>query len=416
MQTLILIYHYTGASKILGIYEIIRLLVASYLFLTGFGHATFFLKKGDFSLRRFASVLIRINLLSCILPYIMKTDYLFYYFSPLTSFWFVVIYFTMRVGHARNNSLIFLTAKIITSAALVNSLIRTPGIFDILFHGLEKCCNIRWDTHEWQFRLQLDGYIAMVGALCGAVSVHITDILKQDGVQDSRFNDLMRSSFLRLRSLALVFALTIPPIFYLVARAAPSKIIYNSYVPFFSAFPILSFVLLRNFSLRARNVHSSIFAWMGRHSLETFTLQFHIWLAADTKGLLSTGMLEHLGGRRAEFILLTIIFLWVCWHVAASTQTITSWIIDPKEGREEFEFDADTKNGTEMLPTTKSFSAFGDVTLHGEKSVLGSVHNEASRNMSGVKAWFADDLRARLATIILLMWVLNWVSRLSEVS
>lgn len=45
-------YHYTGASQVLTIYMHIRLLVTAYLFLSGFGHFTYFWHTGDISFHR----------------------------------------------------------------------------------------------------------------------------------------------------------------------------------------------------------------------------------------------------------------------------------------------------------------------------------------------------------------------------
>ncbi|CAN8023544.1 unnamed protein product, partial [Ixodes persulcatus] len=52
MQLIILIYHTTGASQVLPIYMHVRVLVTSYLFLTGYGHFTYFWHNGDFGLYR----------------------------------------------------------------------------------------------------------------------------------------------------------------------------------------------------------------------------------------------------------------------------------------------------------------------------------------------------------------------------
>ena len=62
MQLIILIYHYTGASKnSIPIYMFIRVLVSSYVFLNGFGHFFYVWLKGDTGIKRFLQVRMGAN-------------------------------------------------------------------------------------------------------------------------------------------------------------------------------------------------------------------------------------------------------------------------------------------------------------------------------------------------------------------
>ena len=373
MQFLILAYHYTGTSKVLGIYKIIRILVGSYLFMTGFGHTAFFYRKADYSLRRLATTLIRLNLLSCMLPYVMRTDYLFYYFAPLSSMWYAIIYLTMRIGHERSKSVHFLIGKILVSAIVVTGLVRVPGILEVIFQCLEKTANIHWNVTEWRFRVGLDLYIVYVGMLSAIAFIKISR------------SEYLKSwiSFAPLRRLAMLAALVILGVLWIALGSITEKPEYNSWVPYISFLPILSFVVLRNCSRYLRNYYSSIFAWLGRYSLETFTLQYHIWLAADTKGILSMGI-----DRRWEFAPLTIIFLWVSWHVGHATDVVTKWIVEPSEGSDD-----------DQLETSRSDVALPRMNgLKGERMTYRRFINVFE---------LRNGLRVRLSIILFGMWVLN---------
>ena len=407
MQFIILIYHYTGASKILWIYKIIRLLVASYVFLSGFGHTVYFYRKADYSFRRCAAVLIRLNLLSCALPYMMGTDYAFYYFAPLISFWFAVTYATMVVGHSRNKFVKFLVAKVLLSAVLVNLFLIRGPFFVLLFDFLERTCKVRWDLFEWRFRVQLDSYATFVGMLFGILFVHMTD----DSYSETPESRQLRRLFKGFRWVGAMYVVVIFILCGWFAYETSSKYTYNCWFPYVSAFPILGFVILRNSSRHLRSFNSSIFAWMGRQSLETYTLQYHIWLAADTKGLLALGIFERMSGgadngRKADFLVLTIIFLWISGHVAAATQTLTTWVVDPRAESSE------STNGDIkllQLPRNRSNDNMRDEQSHG-----GTVTNRASagamRSASRMKRLVAGDLRVRIALLLVAMWLLNIIS------
>ena len=373
MQFVILIYHYTGASRVMGIYKIIRILVASYLFMTGFGHAAFFYRRSDYSLRRSAAVLIRINLLSSILPYAMRTDYQFYYFAPLTSSWYIIIYLTMRFGHGSNASVRFLLTKVVVSAVLVTGLVHVPGVLEAVFQCLRVTAKIHWNLREWRFRMGLDLYIVYAGMLSAIAAIKMSE----------PGNVMSQIQFARLRMVSIVAAFATLGVVWVALKSITEKPEYNSWVPYISFLPILSFVILRNCSRPLRNFYSSIFAWLGRYSLETFTLQYHIWLAADTKGVLSLGL-----GRWWDFLLLTAIFLWVSWHVGNATNVITGWIVIPSDGRQHVDLGASRLDVD--LPSHKNPTAQPLTWRYWLKRTV-----------------LRENLSFRLAVIVLFMWILN---------
>jgi len=53
MQVLFLMYHYFAASEI---YNAVRVFIACYVWMTGFGNFSYYYKKKDFSIARFAQV------------------------------------------------------------------------------------------------------------------------------------------------------------------------------------------------------------------------------------------------------------------------------------------------------------------------------------------------------------------------
>lgn len=400
MQFTILIYHYTDASTESAIYGFVRVAVAAYLFMTGFGHTFYFLKTKDYSFKRLAGVLTRLNLLSCVLPFMMGTNYLFYYFAPLCSYWFLVVYGTMRAGEKYNSNTIFLLVKIFLAAILSAAITSFPGLLEAAFNVFGFVTRTEWDPIEWRFRVSLDMWIVFVGMLVATVFV--------------RVNERSSYAFARwapARRYAVVASSVALPLFFLFQMTRETKYVYNAYHPYVSFIPILSFIVLRNATPRLRNAHSRLFAWLGKMSLVTFTLQFHIWMAADTKGLLDLGVFG-MTGRGKNFIFSTTLFLYASYRVAGATRVLVRWIIgEPVESMP----GASYQVGFQALGgSDKGIAVEEGVPLALRSSIVDSTFCEFSDD--GIRYMEDEDqvgcwgnLRFRMATILLVVWVLSLV-------
>ena len=143
MQAAILIFAYQDDSCIPFAARWTEFATVSYLFLSAFGHTSYFLWFRDFSLRRVALVLLRLNLLPSLLALMLDGKDMgtpnsvsrLVTFSRLISFWFLVVYTTLRIGSKINQSQPHvLLLKIFVSAAVVCVVLclRKFGVFEIL--------------------------------------------------------------------------------------------------------------------------------------------------------------------------------------------------------------------------------------------------------------------------------------------
>lgn len=390
MQMVILLYHYFGMSKILWSYQLARLLVSSYLFMTGYGHTSYFIRTNDFSLQRLVAVLLRTNLLSVMLAFVMDTHYDLYYFPVLTSIWFLVTYITLfRSSQIRNvreavwrisiSCLCFRTILVMESEVRIIAERLTPAKLGLL----------HINGKELMFRLKLDGYVVYAGMLMAVVQGNCEYFTGQRLLNRLR---LFSECSLRRVPYSMTLVGILGLILYgILCACFKDKYAYNQWHPMLSPFAVLSYVALRNSPQKIRNRHSRVFAWFGRCSLETFMLQYHIWMCDDTRGLLRLRPLDLLRIRQSssytvgdwedliEVVITTSMFLRASSAASRALSMIVSRTL--AAASRSLPYTQDQKIGRKMHP------------LH---QVLGMDSHCLKYN-----------LMAKSAAALLLLWVLN---------
>ncbi|XP_015593791.1 N-acetylneuraminate 9-O-acetyltransferase [Cephus cinctus] len=281
MQAVVLIYHVTGARNVLPIYMHLRLINSAYLFLSGYGHFCYFWQRGDVSLVRFARVLFRLNLLTVSLCLCMNRPYQFYHFVPLASFWFLVVYvlawlpprvYSGSLAEYGPRALLYLALKLLGLVSVITILYMSEVFFEKVFVTRPwKALFVTTDDdiREWWSRWRVDRYSVAWGIAFGAGLLALQRI---DHIPGTAL-----APVLALLSLAAYTTFTI------LCHSVSECEEVHSYIAFI---PIIGYIVLRNASLPLRGKHSVLLAGLGRISLEALVGQGHVWLAADSHGVL----------------------------------------------------------------------------------------------------------------------------------
>ncbi|XP_038827583.1 N-acetylneuraminate 9-O-acetyltransferase-like isoform X3 [Salvelinus namaycush] len=331
MQLVILIYHISGASAFIPVYMHVRVLVAAYLFQTGYGHFSFFWLKGDFGLYRVCQVLFRLNFLVIVLCLVMDRPYQFYYFVPLVTFWFVIIYATMAMWpqilqkKANGSGMwhIGILVKLLGLLLFICFFAYSQGLFENIFSvwPVSKLFELNGSIHEWWFRWKLDRFAIIHGMLFACVYL----VLQKCQVLSEGKGEPLFS--IRISNILLLISVVSFMTYSIWASSCKNKTECNEMHPYISGLQILAFILIRNIPGYARSLYSSFFAWFGKISLELFICQYHIWLAADTKGILVLIP----GNPSLNIILSTFIFVCVAHEISLITNDLAQVAI-PKDG------------------------------------------------------------------------------------
>ncbi|XP_034250160.1 N-acetylneuraminate 9-O-acetyltransferase isoform X2 [Thrips palmi] len=291
MQLAVLIYQMTDASGILPIYMHARVLVSAYLFLSGYGHFSYFWQRGEAGIVRFFQIIFRLNFLTVVLCLAMNRPYQFYHFIPLISWWvfavFLFLSFPPRVSamSSDGNPLQFLTLvlKFVGFISIITILYMSEVFFEKVFVTRPwKALFVTTDDdiHEWWFRWKLNRYSVSYGMIY-AVGLFLAQ--RHQLLDDRNHSNLLSP---RLSFFAALMSLCGIGGYLGFSILCRNRQECNEVHPYIVFIPIISYIALRNISGILRTRYSTFFAWFGKISLELSVCQYHIWLAADANGVL----------------------------------------------------------------------------------------------------------------------------------
>ncbi|XP_022930546.1 protein REDUCED WALL ACETYLATION 2-like isoform X1 [Cucurbita moschata] len=332
MQVIFLMYHYFAAREI---YNVGRVCVAAYVWMTGFGNFSYYYVRKDFSFSRFAQMMWRLNFLVFGCCIVLDNSYMLYYICPLHTFFSLTVYGFVGILNKYNEIRSVIAVKFLACFLIVIIVWEIPGVFDVLWKPFTFILGYKDPNrlaeqlppmYEWHFRTGLDRYIWILGMLYAFYYPTAEKWIEKLDEAKLKRRILIKTTIVVTSSMAAY--LWYEYIFKL------DSITYNKYHPYTSWIPITAYICIRNVTQSTRSYTLLVFGWIGKISLDTYISQFHIWLRSNAPDaqpkLLLTIIPDY---PLLNFMLTTIILMAASYRLSELTNTFKTAFVPSKDNK-----------------------------------------------------------------------------------
>jgi hypothetical protein len=311
MQFAFIMYHYYRAWSA---YNFIRVFVSSYVWMTGFGNFLYFDKKRDFSIERIVSMIIRINYFPILLSWATGVSLDLYYVVPLHTEGFFMTLVTCRLAFMLEERFQMTYYKSRFAAIGISLLVH------VLFYETKAVDSLLFFSKEIHFRFQADKYSAWLGIVSGLAMKEISTYMSWAYGSISR---PMVAWSQRIAGVGLI------ALWYFSYGYLSDKYQYNPMHPYIFIVPLVGWLMIRNSSKYLTECHSTFLEFLGKNTLETYVLQFHLFMNHQVQHIPivvpGSGPDGHMALQIANMLVCGTIFVsFAVWarKITVSTQTV----------------------------------------------------------------------------------------------